>query len=137
MADNKYAPPNSLVADLPPTTRSPARGSWYIVYLSLFTLLNAYIGFTRYGNLWSPVLAALSGASVVLLWRRSPRAKYPVYALTLLMGSAIPLGVYNYIRHPVLLQASLESQIISWLIPGIPIALLIACCVHARRFTRS
>jgi hypothetical protein len=42
----------------------------------------------------------------------------------------------NYFRNPALLSEPPEKQIISWLIPAIPIVLLIECCVYARRLGR-
>jgi hypothetical protein len=136
MDDRRYAPPNSPVADVASKRSPPRNGFLYIAFLLLFAVINAYLAFTPYGNLWSMVTAVLSVASAVQLWRRSPRSKYPLYVLTLLMGTAIPLGIYNYFRNPALLSEPLEKQIISWLIPVIPIALLMGCCLYARRLGR-
>jgi hypothetical protein len=136
MDDRRYSPPNSPVADVDLKSSPPRNGFWYIAFLLLFAMINAYLAFTPYGNLWSMVTAVLSVASAVQLWRRSPRSKYPLYVLTLLMGTAIPLGIYNYFRNPALLSEPLEKQIISWLIPMIPIVVLIGCCVYARRLGR-
>jgi hypothetical protein len=53
-----------------------------------------------------------------------------------MMGTAIPWGIYNYAQHPELLREPLERQIISWLIPLVPFALLVECCMYARRLER-
>jgi uncharacterized membrane protein YhaH (DUF805 family) len=136
MDDRRYSPPDSPVVDVDLKPRPPRNGFWYIAFLLLFAVINAYLAFTPYGNLWSMVTAVLSVASAVQLWRRSLRSKYPLYVLTLLMGTAIPMGIYNYVRNPALLSQPLEKQIISWLIPVIPIVVLIGCCVYARRLGR-
>jgi hypothetical protein len=135
MVDNRFRPPNSKVVDVPAVAQSSGRGYGYIAFLSFFALLNAYLAFTPYSNIWGLLLAVLSLASAGLLWHRSSKARYPLYALTLLMGSAIPVGLYNYIHNPALLHQSVETQVISWLIPVVPLVLLIACCLYARRIS--
>jgi hypothetical protein len=111
---------------------------WRVAFLLVFSAINIYL-FFHYGlNNWkiwwgSLLIAVLSGSSAVLMWRGSPLVKYPLYAATLYLGlGALVGGIYNYIHNPALLQGPIKAQIISWLIPGIPTALLISCCLYVR-----
>jgi hypothetical protein len=68
----------------------------------------------------------------------SSRAKCPLYAVSLSLGlGALGGGIYNYMQIPALLQDPIQKQIISWLIPSIPTALLINCCLYAIRMVRA
>jgi hypothetical protein len=110
---------------------------WRELFLVLFAGLNFYLAWNDWKDYGYIVMAVLCLASAVLLWRASPLSKYPLYAVTLLLaGSALVVGIYNYVHNPALLQSTLEFQIIRWLIPGIPSVLLINCCLYARRTTR-
>ena len=112
---------------------------WRIAFLGMFTALNFfcifYYGLSSWkywcGNL---LMAMLGLSSAILLWRGSTLSKYPLYAVTLYLGlGALGGGIYNYVQNPVLLHNPIKMQIIGWLIPGIPTALLINCCLYARR----
>jgi protein-S-isoprenylcysteine O-methyltransferase Ste14 len=107
---------------------------WREIFLVSFAAGNLYLAWTDWKSWGYIVITVLCGASAVLLWRSSPRAKYPLFAVTLFLGgNALIFGIYNYIRQPELLHSSLESQIIGWLIPGVPTALLVSCCLYARQ----
>lgn len=107
---------------------------WREIFLLGFAAGNLYLAWTDWKSWGYIVMGVLCAASAALLWRSSPRAKYPLYAATLfLAGNALIFGIFNYIHQPDLLHGPIEFQIISWLIPGIPSALLVSCCLYARR----
>jgi hypothetical protein len=116
---------------------------WRVVFLWAFSAINIYLCFYYGLNNWktwsgSLFLAALCGSSAVLLWRRSPLAKYPLYTATLYLGlGALGGGIYNYMQNPALLHDPIPKQIIGWLIPGIPTVLLINCGLYARRMVNT
>jgi len=124
-------------ADVAPTHNEAV--FWYVVYLWVFSVLNVflcfYYGLSNWKTWWGSLLMAILGASsAMLLWRGSSRARFLLYALTLYLGlGALGSGIYNYMQNPALLQFPIQKQIIGWLIPGIPTALLIKCCLYARR----
>jgi hypothetical protein len=128
-------------ADVAPTHKEAL--FWRVVYLWVFSALNIYLcfyyGLSNWKTWWGSLLMAILGtSSAILLWRGSSRAKFPLYAVTLCLGlGALGGGIYNYMENPALLQDPIQKQIISWLIPGIPTALLINCCLYARRMVRA
>jgi hypothetical protein len=110
---------------------------WRELFLVGFAGLNFYLAWGDWKDWGYNMMAVLCAASAVLLWRSSPLAKYPLYAVTLLLaGSALVGGIYNYAHEPALRQSTIKFQIISWLTPAIPSALLINCCLYARRVAR-
>ena len=128
-------------ADVAPTHKEAV--FWRVAYLWVFSALNIYLcfyyGLSNWKTWWGSLLMAVLGASsAILLWGGSSRAKFPLYVVTLYLGlGALGGGIYNYMRNPALLQDPIQKQIISWLIPGIPTALLINCCLYARRMVRA
>jgi len=112
---------------------------WRVAFLSVFSALNIYLcfyyGFSNWKTCCGNLLIAILGASsAMLLWRGSSGARFPLYAITIYLGlGALGGGIYGYMQNPALLQDSIHKQIIGWLIPGIPTALLINCCLYARR----
>lgn len=111
-------------------TKEAAALLWREIFLLAFAGLNFYLAWNDWKDYGYIAMAVLCLASAVLLWRSSPLSKYPLYAVTLLLaGSALVGGIYNYVHNPAMRQSTLEFQIISWLIPGIPSALLISCCL--------
>jgi hypothetical protein len=116
---------------------------WRVAFLWAFSVINIYLCFYYGLNNWkiwwgNLFMALLSGSSAVLLWRGSPLAKYPLYATTLYLGlGALGGGIYNYMQNPALLHDPIKKQIFGWLIPGIPTALLINCCLYVRRMVKA
>ena len=118
-------------------TKRAAALFWRELFLVGFAGLNFCLFWGDWKEWGYATTAVLCAASAVLLWRSSPLAKYPLYAVTLLLaGSALVGGIYNYVHEPALRQSTIKFQIISWLIPGIPSVLLINCCLYARRIAR-
>jgi hypothetical protein len=110
---------------------------WRIAFLIAFAVLSVRLGWGNWAQWGYLLIAILCLASAILLWILSPLSRYPLYAVTLyLIGGALFGGISNYIHNPALLHDSLEKQIISWLIPGVPGALLVSCCIYARRIAR-
>lgn len=110
---------------------------WREIFLVGFAAFNLYFAWVDWKSWGYIVMVLLCAASAVLLWRSSTLAKYPLYAATVfLAGNALVFGIYNYIHQPALLQSPIKFQIVGWLIPGIPSALLISCCLYARRIGR-
>jgi hypothetical protein len=142
---NPYAAPSSNVGDgepPPPMPQGPVtskRGAalyWRVVFLVAFGILSARLGWGNWGQWGYMLIAVLCLASAVLLWLLSPLARYPLYAVTFYMiGGTLVGGITNYLHDPALSHKPLEAQVISWLIPGVPAALLVSCCVFARRLT--
>lgn len=118
-------------------TKKAAALLWREVFLVSFSAFNLYFAWTDWKSWGYIVMAVLCAASAVLLWRSPRLAKYPLYVATLLLaGNALVFGIYNYVHNPAMRQNTLEFQIISWLIPGIPSALLVNCCLSVRRLGR-
>jgi hypothetical protein len=118
-------------------TKTAAALLWRELFLVGFAGLNSYLAWGDWKDWGYSVMAVLCAVSAVLLWRSSPLARYPLYAVTLLLaGSALMGGIYNYLHEPALRQSPIKFQIISWLIPGIPSLLLINCCPYARKLSR-
>jgi hypothetical protein len=118
-------------------TKKAAALVWREIFLISFAAFNLYFAWTDWKSWGYIVMAVLCAASAVLLWRSSPLAKYPLYVATLLLaGNALVFGIYNYIHWQAPRQSPIQFQIISWLIPAIPSALLISCCLYARRVGR-
>jgi hypothetical protein len=109
---------------------------WRVGFLSSFAGLNFYFGIPGRGNISYLMLGCLCLVSAVLLLRLSRWSKYPLYAATIIMGTALLGGVYTFTRNPTLLHESLQKQLISWLIPLIPTLLLLSCCTYAYRLSR-
>jgi|SRR5580658_2241964 hypothetical protein len=118
-------------------TKSDAALLWREIFLVIFAGLNLYWFWGNWKYWGSGLIVVLCAASAVLLWRSSPLSKYLLYAITLLwVVSALVSGTYNYVQNPALLRSPIKLQIIGWLVPGIPSALLISCCLYARRIGR-
>lgn len=118
-------------------TKEAAAPRWREIFLLAFAAFNLYFAWVDWKSSGYIVMVLLCASSAALLWRSSPLAKYPLYAATLfLAGNALVFGIYNYIHQPAFRQSPIQFQIVSWLIPGIPSALLISCCLYARRIGR-
>lgn len=112
---------------------------WRVAFLGAFAMLNIYLCFYYGLNNWKAwwgnvVIAILCMPAAVLLWRDSTSANYPLYAVTVFLGVGVLVsGIYGYAQNRELLQLPIKSQITGWLIPALPTALLINCCLYVRR----
>jgi hypothetical protein len=139
---NPYEPPSSTVGGSEPeavvTPKRDAALYWRVAFLAAFAVLSVRLGWGDWTNWGYLLIAVFCAASAILLWILSPLSRYPLYAVTFyLIGGALFRGISNYVHNPALLNDPLERQIIFWLIPGLTAALLVSCCMYARRITRS
>src|SRR5579871_3153712 len=109
---------------------------WRGTLLSAFAAINFYFVLNQ-SNWTYGLLGVLCVSSVWLLLLHSPHARYPLYIATLLMMGSVLQGVYNYTQRPDLRDEPVSRQIIGWLIPLVPLALLINCSLYARRIAKS
>jgi hypothetical protein len=138
---NPYEAPSSTLRDSEPKmVGRPKRDAalfWRIAFLIAFALLSTRLGWGNWMQWGYLLIAILCLASAILLWLLSPLSRYALYAVTFyLVAGALFGGLSNYIRNPALLHSPLKTQIVSWLIPGVPAALLVSCCIYARRIPR-
>jgi hypothetical protein len=139
---NPYEAPSSTLGDSEPeavvTPKREVALYWRVTFLVAFAVLSARLGWGDWAQWGYLLIAVLCLGSAILLWILSPLSRYPLYAVTFyLIGGALFGGISNYIHSPALLHGPLETQIISWLIPGVPAALLVSCCVYAKQIARS
>jgi cytochrome bd-type quinol oxidase subunit 1 len=110
---------------------------WRVAFLAGFAVLNAWLAWGNWIQWGCILMAVLSLLSALLLWILSPMSRYPLYGLTYyLVVSALIGGIHDYVRNPALLHDPPRIQIIEWLIPGVPSALLVSCCLYAKRLAR-
>jgi hypothetical protein len=110
---------------------------WRVAFLVAFAALNVWLAWGNWMR-WDYILmAALSIVSALLLWTLSPLSRYPLYGVTyFLVISTLIGGIHDYVRNPTRLHEPPRMQIIEWLISGVLSALLISCCLYARRTAR-
>ena len=120
-----------------PQVRSHRIGMyWRVAFLAALTGVDCYLWIKS--GAWECVLvAALCVASAVLLWRLSPRSRFPLYALTFtVVAGLLNAVVSHFAQDAATHKLPMMNQAFFVFFAALPCIWLIECCIFARRLGR-